>query len=939
MTVGMTPPVFQDFSFGRTQVSRGRRELMHNGKIVPLAERPFELLLTLADARGATLSKDRIMALLWPGRVVEENTLESQVSILRRALGDDRGCIRTISGKGYQFTGDLNEDRSMVVDVDHSSLSMIGLPAVLSELIGRQPVLREIVELAESNRLITLVGAGGVGKTRLAIEAARLLAPHFSDGVCLVDLAPTETSEFLHMTIARALGFPPGEGTPSLDRISPMLQDRQILIVLDNCEHLVDSAARMVETILRAIPDAMVMATSREALRLPGECIYRVPSLDVPLDDDAYEIEHYGATRLFKERSGSQSFHRTDPRNVCSIVARICRQLDGIPLAIELAAARVSVLGLEALAARLDSRFQLLTQGSRVASPRQRTLRATLDWSYDLLPIHEQTALQRLSIFAGAFSIESAQAVASTDDVSPKAVRDCIVSLIDKSLITLDVKASQIRYRLLETTRAYAREKLQEGGVMLELARRHAQFFVRIFADAQQRAESREELDWIGLYAPHLEDFRSAVRWAFSPTGDSQLGVELALAGISFSMQLSLIEECLSRVDMALEWLDGQSIVADEYRMKLYTARGAGLLYQTGNSKTGEAFSEALRLAEKVGDLEYLMRGVWGRWCYSYLNGLYAESLEFARRFATLAASCPFPTERLVAHRLVGISQLCLGNLEDARVNLQLSLAKEGELTRAQRLRFVYDERALANGSLSHALWFHGLPDQAMQAAQQTLDDAVEVSHPPTLCFALSEAVCTIALLNGDRSKLREATDALVHATRRHGFSTWKARGQLWEGFLRIQAGDAAAYDSIVKPALEKISSVQFFISLTPFLSAMGTLLASVGKLSDGIDLIAAAREHASVTGDECSLSEFMRVQGEFVLAQNRSHAEVEGEALFKEAMALAHRRGFLSWELRCAISLSKLMVRRGDCMAARALLAGILNRFTEGRSTEDLTE
>jgi len=211
MTVGMTPPVFQDFSFGRTQVSRGRRELMHNGKIVPLAERPFELLLTLADARGATLSKDRIMALLWPGRVVEENTLESQVSILRRALGDDRGCIRTISGKGYQFTGDLNEDRSMVVDVDHSSLSMIGLPAVLSELIGRQPVLREIVELAESNRLITLVGAGGVGKTRLAIEAARLLAPHFSDGVCLVDLAPTETSEFLPMTIARALGFPPGE--------------------------------------------------------------------------------------------------------------------------------------------------------------------------------------------------------------------------------------------------------------------------------------------------------------------------------------------------------------------------------------------------------------------------------------------------------------------------------------------------------------------------------------------------------------------------------------------------------------------------------------------------------------------------------------------------------------------------------------------------------
>jgi predicted ATPase/DNA-binding winged helix-turn-helix (wHTH) protein len=937
MAVETTPPAVQDFSFGRTQVSRSRRELIHHGKIVPLPERPFDLLLALVDARGSTVSKDRMMALLWPGRVVEENTIEAQVSVLRRALGEDRAWIRTISGNGYQFTGDVTDDRSAIVNPHHSSSPMIGLPAVMSELIGRNPVLLEIVDLAKSHRLITLVGVGGVGKTRLAIEAARSLAARFSDGVCLVDLAPTKSPEFLPMTIARALGFPPGEGTPSLERISPVLQDRQILILFDNCEHIVDCAARMVETILRSIPDAVVIATSREALRLPGECIYRVPSLDVPLDDDAYEIEDYGATLLFKERTGSQSFHHADPRDVRSIIARICRQLDGIPLAIELAAAYVAVLGIEGLASRLDSRFQLLTRGSRVASPRQQTMRATLDWSYDLLSIHEQTALQRLSIFAGPFSIESAQSVASTDDMSPGAVRDCVVSLIDKSLITLDVKAFQVRYRLLETTRAYAREKLQAGGARLVLASRHAQFFLHIFANAQQRAESREELDWNGQYAPHLEDFRSAVRWAFSPEGDSQLGVELALAGVSFSMQLSLLEECLSWVNMALEWLDERAIVADGYRMKLYAARGACLLHQKGTLETDDAFRAALRLAERVGDFEYQMRGVWGRWCYAYLNGLYAEALAFARRFATLAASCTFPSERLVAYRIIGISELCLGNLEDARANLQLALAERGEFTRAQRLRFVYDERALANGSLSHALWFHGFPDQAMQAAEQALNDAAEVSHPPSRCFALSQAVCTIALLNGDRSRLQEGTDALVRTTRRHGFSTWNARGQLWEAFLKIQAGDVEVYDDVVKPALARIGSGQYFVALTPFLSAVGTLLASAGRPSDGVDLIASARERARVRGDECSLSELMRVHGELVLAQNLPQAEVESESLFKEAMALAHRRGFLSFELRCAISLSKLLVRRGDRLAAHALVSGVLSRFTEGRTTEDL--
>ncbi|HEY1610189.1 MAG TPA: winged helix-turn-helix domain-containing protein [Paraburkholderia sp.] len=486
------------FSFGYTRVVRGRRHLSYNGAKVDLGDRAFDLLLALIDARGSILSKDQLMERVWPGRIVEENTLEGQISILRRALGDNRSAIRTVAGRGYQFIGELSEARAATPTFPTASASSrlgVGLPASISRLIGREAALRDVRDLACSHRLVTLVGTGGVGKTRLAIEAARLLAPHFSEGVYLAELAATASPDYLPTTVALALGLPPGEATSSLERLAPHVHDRSILLLLDNCEHLIESAAHFAETFLRVAPLASIVATSREPLRVTGEYLYRVASLEVPSNDSDAEAPGFAAVQLLEERVGSETVDCIDRALALSLKARICRRLDGIPLAVELAAACVPAFGLQGVAERLDDRFQLLTRGARGALPRQQTLRATLDWSYGLLPEIQSTVLNRLSVFPGAFTLELAQIVANCERISPNTVVAALIELVNKSLVSAILGDGHVRYRLLETTRAYAHDRLQASDMLHEISGRHARHFLALFQHSAQQAAACADID------------------------------------------------------------------------------------------------------------------------------------------------------------------------------------------------------------------------------------------------------------------------------------------------------------------------------------------------------------------------------------------------------------------------------------------------------------
>ena len=356
-------------AFGRFRVLPHRRELLADGRPVKLGGRAFDVLITLLEARGSVVSREELIRRVWPNRVVEEKNLHAQISVLRTVLGAERELIRTVPGHGYQFTGEIrvlsgNPDEragaTMAAAQPAAALPPTNLPEPVSELIGRDDELCEILALA-AHRLVTLTGPGGIGKTRLALAAARRLLPQFADGVWLAEFSSLSDPALVPATVAAAVGLELGAGEVSAQRVAQTLADRQLLLVLDTCEHMIAAAAAMVETVLRACSGLRVIATSREPLRAEGEQTYPVPPLAVPAEDTDAEDDplQYGAVQLFVVRSRANGAYVSEDRHGAAAIAAICRQLDGIPLAIELAAARVAALGIEEVAARLDDRFRL----------------------------------------------------------------------------------------------------------------------------------------------------------------------------------------------------------------------------------------------------------------------------------------------------------------------------------------------------------------------------------------------------------------------------------------------------------------------------------------------------------------------------------------------------------------------------------------------------
>jgi len=474
--------------FGRFCLLLDRRELLADGLPIPLGNRALDVLIALIEARGQLVTKDQLLSRVWPSTTVEENNLQFQISILRKALGRDRGLIQTDSGRGYRFIAGVSMGGLATPPGEGRAVSDQGamqiwerrdppsnLPAPTSALVGREAELSNVADLVAANRLVTLVGAGGVGKTRLGIELARRSLPNFPDGVWVAELGQLSDPGLVQQAIGAAIGL--SDAGESLERLAAALSSKRLLLVLDNCEHVIGAAAGIAEALMHASASLHVIATSREPLRAEGEWLHRVPPLDVPPYSAAAieEVLRHSAAKLFIARTcAAEPSVQLDAR-IASATTKICRGLDGIPLAIELAAASAAVLGVEALASRLGERFSLLTDGRRTAPARHQTLRATLDWSHELLSEPERVIMRRLSIFDGAFTMEEASTVAASGEIAALDVVRCLASLVAKSLVALDVSGPVRRHRLFETTRAYAMDKLMESGELETVSMRLAE--------------------------------------------------------------------------------------------------------------------------------------------------------------------------------------------------------------------------------------------------------------------------------------------------------------------------------------------------------------------------------------------------------------------------------------------------------------------------------
>jgi predicted ATPase len=896
---------------------------------------------------------------VWSGTIVEENTLQFQISTLRKALGLDRGFIRTIAGRGYRFvaevTGADGEDATSSDptasigrrhDLGHDLPPPTNVPAPMSDLVGREARLLDVADLVAAHRLVTLVGIGGVGKTRLGLELGRRLLPKFADGVWLVELGPLSGSEFVLPTIASVLGLAEaGSATP--ERLAEALAPKDLLLLLDNCEHVIDAAAQMAEALLRATPTMRVIATSREPLRVEGEWIYPIPPLAVPPEasPDSEDLLQYGAVRLFVERARAADPDFSPGERAVAVIAAICRRLDGIPLAIELAAPRVAALGIEELAARLNDRFDLLTRGSRTALPRQRTLRATLDWSYDLLSEVERLVLRRLSVFAGGFTLDAASTVAASVEITPSGVVDCIGNLVEKSLVAADVVGPAARCRLLETTRAYATEKLSESGEFNPVARRHAGFYRDLFERAETEWERRSTAEMLDIYARDIDNLRAALNWAFSPTGDSSVGVALTIAVVPLWFTLSLMDECRGLVERALSSLAPGADARHE--MELRRALGWTLINaKGGEAEAREVWADTLALAESVGDQEYQLRALRGLWAYDINIRRCRTALAFAQRFYDLASNKGEPGGLAVGDRLVGVSLHYTGDQINARRHLERALARS--VATGQRSPMVRGRRDLLLGAhvvLGPVLWLLGFPDQAQHIAQRNLEVVLAGEDEILICYALSEAAGRVALFVGEiataeryLAMLRDHSAMLRDHASRHGLSSYyNISGDWIHGALLLKHGDFVAGLQLLRTAFDELSEAGLIGLLMPFLGPMAEGLGAAGQIVQGLSAIDMALEQCERTGERWYLAELVRIKGGLLLREGAAGAAAAAEDLYRQGLDWARRQGALSWELRCATSLARLWQEQQRTKEARELFSPVYDRFTEGFETADL--
>ncbi|WP_423372261.1 ATP-binding protein [Burkholderia sp. LMG 32019] len=587
---------------GTLHVFLDRREIRSNGKLLRIGSRAFEILELLIRANGALVSKDEIMQRVWPHTVVEENNLQVHVAALRKALADDRNLIVTVPGRGYRLVGGQAD---VAAPARAATSRLTAAPTVL---VGREQTVAEVLAALDTARVVTLVGAGGIGKTRVALEAALRAEARFPDGAAFVSLATVACPQFVPDALAAAFGIAQPAGSLTLEAVLASVADRRMLLVLDNCEHLLDAAARIASALTESDAGLCVLATSREALRIQGERLCPIPPLDVPGEgaDDAETLDA-SAVQLFSARAqAADPRFPLDERSV-SLMASVCRRLDGLPLAIELAAARAAVLGIDVLAAHLDDHFRLLTGGFRTALPRHQTLQAMYDWSYRLLGEAERLLLRWLGVFRGTFSIDAVREIVGTTRLADADLLDTIAGLVSKSLLSLESAHGAPRYRLLTTTRAYALQQLANNGECAAAARAHANYFHALFRlapadDGSPRAESR-----LDVVRRELGNLRAALDWAFSPNGDAEVGIALAAVAVPCLFDLSLVDECRERAHAALDSMRGidEAHSRDDARVRLLAAYAAALAHTAGSTQVvHDAWSEVHALGFDTGESE-----------------------------------------------------------------------------------------------------------------------------------------------------------------------------------------------------------------------------------------------------------------------------------------------------------------------------------------------
>ena len=922
-------------SFGPFRILPHARRLERDGAPVQVGSRAFDILCVLISRQGEVVSKADLMEKAWSGLTVEESSLRFHIAQLRRVLGGGEpgeSYVTNVAGRGYCFVTRVDRTASPQGRLDAvDKAPHPNLPPRPARIIGRERDVRALAEYLVTRRFVTLRGPGGIGKTTLAIDVAHGIADQYRDGVRFLDLGSLKDPNLVAVTAASALGLLIPVGDPT-SRLIAALHDRRLLLVLDSCEHVIEAASRLAEQIYQHAPGVALLATSRESLDAEGESVFELASLGIPPDNvgSAAELDRYSSTLLFMECAVAAGYAATVTDADAEVVARICRKLDGMPLAIELVASRLSVHGLMEIDELIGGRLRLAWRGRRTAPLRHQSLSAALDWSYELITPAERTLLEYLSVFPAAFTLQGARALAGHVD-DPDAVLIALEQLVTKSLVTSRSRTSQASFRLLETTRAYATEKLAASGVSNAAASRHARYVLQALTPRSYEPGGERPGGWAHR-TDLLSDARAALVWAYSDVGEPDLRISLAAVCTRLFVEHNLLEECRVWAGRALAV--PENAAGDQAaRVELLWAFGHAAMFTERNSHECEAaLRRGLVLAQKVGDLQNQFR------LLSRLHAFYRRTyerkklLEVALLADAVAIEMGHPAALARAHTYLGIAYHLSGDQRLARERLQA-----GEVGDAAIPALPIDHYASPRGTHIMSctnLWLLGFPDQAVSVANGLMDIG---SNPDLamycagLCFA-----ARVYRWVGDTAAFEEATVQLASHSRKHGFGPFQNVSLALKGELCVVRGAVDEGIALLQQSLPRMIADRLELYSGAAAIALVEGLAVQQRIEDALASIQTRIEAVTEQGDSWEIPELLRVRGQ-LRARNGDRPGAQRD--FDAAMDMAEKQSALSWSLRVAASRARLAIDRPAKAHAVSDLKRIYARFAEGFETGDLGE
>lgn len=933
----------RSYSFGPFVLIPERQLLVEGEKPVRIGGRALDVLTALVERPGEVVGKRELLSRVWPGIAVDEANLKVNMGIIRRALGEGAGpaqYIATVVGRGYRFIAPVstNTPEASAHIGEKSPTRDHNLPIGTTRIVGRADVINSVLQELENSRLVSIVGTGGVGKTTVALAVAERAIGKFAHGVWFVDLAALKDPSLVPNAIATAVGVA-AHSANMMASLCAALQERETLIVLDNCEHLIDAAATAAQRILTSARNVKILTTSREPLSVRGERVRRLSGLSLPPLSSRMKAEQaleFSAVQLFVERASDRSASFEIRDDDAAIIAAICRRLDGLALAIELAATRIDAFRPSELLERLDDRFRLLL-GRRAGPERHRTLAATIDWSYELLSDTERTLMRRLSVFTGTFNLAAASRVVCDETMDQLQVIDDLSGLVAKSLVAVDAFDIEVSYRMAETTRAYAFDKLAATAEFEEVRRRHTHHAVDLATEAKADLASLSVNTWLDRYRPRIDDIRNGLAFTFAGHGDEALGIRLTVAAIPFWERLSLLEECRIAVERALDvrYADYRAELDD---LVLLLSSGATRLFTRGpQPEVKVAYTKALDIAQRMGDGDRRIECLRGLSQYELWAGDSRASLAYAEQVRGIAEGIGGDDIARKVDGQAGSALHSLGDLAAARQQLEGFLSTLPPLAEATDVsRFDFDQQLEARGSLAMVLWLQGFSDQALAMAQRQREEAEFRQYPVSSCAAILITSVCILIYVGRFAESEQMLDFADQLAMEHGLVLWSAISVCMRAKLHIDMGRPVDLN-IYSRALDELRRSGLGMRYPPFLGNYGHILSLQGDVDGALSCIDEAIRLYAESGQDWGLPEMLMMKGNFIRAGGREGSFEQAADCYWKSIEIARRHGSLTWELRSATQLAALWRESGGNREATDMLSSAYGRFAEGFWTADL--